>query len=95
MLGGLALVAVLMSVADIGVAAQQQPPQQSPAQEGFVPVDRLPAQEQLPATPLVIGAYAVAWVAVFGYLISIWARLGKVEREIQVVSRRIEPGGRR
>lgn len=94
MLGGLALVAVLMSVADIGVAAQQQAPQRTPAQEGFVPVDRLPSQEQLPAAPLVMAAYAVAWVAVFGYLISIWARLGKVEREIQVVSRRVEPGGR-
>jgi CcmD family protein len=85
---------LLLGCATAGPLLAQQPPQQSPAQEGFVPVDRLPAQEQLPATPLVIGAYAVAWVAVFGYLISIWARLGKVEREIQVVSRRVEPGGR-
>ena len=71
-------------------------PQRTPAQEGFVPVDTLPsAKEQLPAAPLVMAAYAVAWVAVFGYLISIWTRLGRVEREIQTVSRRVDAGGRR
>jgi CcmD family protein len=78
-----------------GIAAAAQPPQQSPAQEGFVPVDKLPTQEQLPAAPLVMTAYAVAWVAVFGYLVSIWNRLGRVEREIQAVSRRVEAEGRR
>lgn len=69
------------------VAAQpQQPP---PAQTEFVPVDELPEQEQLPAAPLVIGAYAVAWVAILLYLGSIWRRLGKVDRELAEVSRRI------
>ena len=78
------------------LGAQQQRPRQTPAQEGFVPVDKLPsAQEQLPAAPLVMAAYAVAWLAVFAYLVSIWTRLGKVEREIQAVSRRIETEGRR
>ncbi len=88
------LLVVLMCANGAPLLAQQQP-QRTPAQEGFVPVDRLPAQERLPATPLVIGAYAIAWVAVFGYLISIWTRLGKVEREILAVSRRIESEGRR
>lgn len=73
-------------------AWQQQPPA---AQEGFVPVDNLPQQEQLPAAPLVMAAYAVAWVAVFGYLWSIWRRLGSVERDILEVSRRIDAGSRR
>jgi CcmD family protein len=91
----LVLLLVFVSATGVAIAAQRQPPPQTPAQEGFVPVDRLPAQEQLPATPLVIGAYAVAWIAVFGYLVSIWARLGKVEREIQAVSRRVESEGRR
>jgi CcmD family protein len=70
-------------------------PRQTPAQEGFVPVDQLPPDEQLPAAPLLIAAYAIAWVAVLAYLWSIWRRLAKVERELADVSRRVEAGGRR
>ena len=86
----LVAIAVLAGGAPIG--ARQQPPA---GQEGFVPVENLPQQEQLPAAPLVMGAYAVAWVAIFGYLWSIWQRLGRVERDILEVSRRIEAGSRR
>ena len=68
---------------------------QPPAQEGFVPVDQLPGQEQLPAAPLVAAAYAVAWAAVFVYIWTVWRRLAKVERELADVSRRLEPGARR
>lgn len=68
---------------------------QPPQQEGFVPVEQLPGQEELPATPLVAAAYGVAWAAVLVYLFSIWRRLGAVEREIAEVARRIEAGGRR
>jgi CcmD family protein len=73
------------------VMAQQ--PQQPP--DGFVPADTLKPQEQLPAAPLVIAAYAVAWVAVFGYLWSIRNRLGRVERDLAEVSRRQAAGERR
>ena len=62
------------------------------AQDGFVPADSLPQQEQLPAAPLVIAAYAVAWVLVFGYLWTIWRRLGRVERELADVRRRVDAG---
>ena len=65
---------------------------QPPQQEGFVPVDQLPGQEELPATPLVAAAYGVAWAAVLVYLLTIWRRLGNVEREIAEVARRIEAG---
>jgi CcmD family protein len=75
-------------------ALAQQPPATA-AQEGFVPVDQLPPDEVLPAAPLVVAAYAVAWAAVFLYLWSIWRRLGRVEREIGEVARRIEAGARR
>jgi CcmD family protein len=80
------------------VAAQQQPPPSpatSPAQEGFVPIDQLPPEETMPAAPLLIAAYAVAWVAVLLYLWSIWRRLAHVEREIGEVNRRIDAGARR
>ena len=87
--------AVALSVLAGAVSIHASPPQPPSAQDGFVPVDNLPQKEQLPAAPLVMGAYAVAWVAVFGYLWSIWRRLGHVERDILEVSRRMDAGSRR
>lgn len=87
------LLAVLVTVAAVPGQAQQPPT--TAAQEGFVPVDQLPPDEVLPAAPLVIAAYAVAWVVVLLYLWSIWRRLARVERDIGEVNRRIEAGARR
>jgi len=42
-----------------------------------------------------MAAYAVAWVAVFGYIWSVWSRLGRVERDLAEVSRRVDKGARR
>jgi CcmD family protein len=89
-----AVLAVVLTAGAEGVLAGQ-PPATTAAQEGFVPVDQLPPDESLPAAPLLIAAYAVAWVAVFGYLWSVWQRLSRVERDIAEVSRRIEAGARR
>ncbi len=86
------ILALLVTVAG-SVSAQQ--PASSAAKEGFVPIDQLNQQmEQLPAAPLVMAAYAVAWLAIFGYVWSIWQRLVKVEREIADVSRRVGSRGR-
>ena len=63
---------------------------QTPAQEGFVPVDQLEGQEQLPAAPLVAAAYGVAWGAVLFYVWTIWRRLHHVERELAEVSQRLQ-----
>jgi CcmD family protein len=67
---------------------QGQPPV-SPAQEGFVPIDQLQAKEQLPAAPLVMAAYAVAWIVIFVYVWSIWRRLGQVEQDLAAVRQRV------
>ena len=83
-------------VAGATSAAFAQQPSVAAPEQGFVPVKNLSAQqEQLPAAPLVMTAYAVAWVVVVLYLWSIWRRLSGVEREIAAVGRRIEPGARR
>jgi CcmD family protein len=79
--------------ASLHAAGAQQPPRPQQDEE-FVPVKDLGNQEQLPAAPLVMGAYAVAWIAVFLYLWSIWRRLSRVESEIASVSRRIADGAR-
>jgi CcmD family protein len=93
---------LLLALLTIGpaFAAQQQPttPAQPPptaAQDGFVPIDQLAKKEEMPAAPLVMAAYAVAWLVIFGYVWSLWRRLHKVEIEIADVSRRMASGGRR
>src|SRR5712691_1320082 len=65
-----------------GVAGQQQPEPPKPTDE-FVPISHLPAQDQLPAAPLLVTAYAFVWLALFGYLVSVARRLSKVQREVE------------
>jgi len=84
----MALAAALVAATSARGAAQQAQPQ-GQAQTEFVPVSQLPAQEQLPAAPLVIAAYSVVWVVMFVYLASIWRRLQKVDRELADVARRV------
>jgi CcmD family protein len=86
----LAASCLLMPAADRPAHAQGQQPRPPAAQDEFVPVDKLPTEESLPATPLVLVAYAVAWLAVLVYLFSIWRRMGRVEREIAEIARRVQ-----
>ena len=86
---------ILVAVA-AGPLARAQQPKTTAAQEGFVPAKDLPSeQEQVPAAPLLMTAYAVAWGAILIYVWSIWQRLNRVQREIADVSRRVEAGARR
>jgi CcmD family protein len=76
----LALVFVLTAP----LAAQQPQPQPQPEQqEEFVPISQLPAQDQLPAAPLLVIAYAFVWLALFAYLVSVARRLSYVQREVE------------
>lgn len=86
------LTAVLLIAAPGNATAAGQPPA---AQDEFVPVDQLSdPQEELPAAPLVAGAYGVAWAAVLLYVWGLWRRLDRVERELADVSRRLGTGAR-
>lgn len=78
------LTAVLLLVLALGTTALSQQPQPRPQQQDeFVPISELPPQEQLPAQPLVVAAYAFAWLAVGGYVVSLVRRLDTVQREIE------------
>ena len=85
--GRLMLAVMLCGTTAVAVGAVQPP---ASSQDAFVPVDQLPTEEQIPAAPLVAGAYGIAWAAVLIYLWSVWRRLGRVERELAEVTRRME-----
>lgn len=72
--------------------AQQLPPQQ---QDEFVPIEELPAQDQLPAAPLLVGAYSFVVLALFAYVLSVARRLGTVQREMERLEADLKRGGRR
>ncbi len=89
-------VLVLAGAAAASVGAQAPPKAPAPAgkpapaaQDEFVPVSQLPAVEQMPAGPLVLGAYAFIWAVVLAYVFSIGRRLGAVQRELNRLKQRI------
>ena len=72
------------------VSAQTQPKQQ----EVFIPVDQLPPQEQLPAAPLLIGAYAFVLLMLFGYMFTVSRRLNTIQHEVDRLDRDLKKSGR-
>ena len=70
---------LVIALAPVAAAQQRQPEQQNE----FVPLRELPPQDQLPSAPLVVAAYAFAWVAIGGYVFSVAKRLTTVQREIE------------
>jgi CcmD family protein len=84
------LAALALVLACVGSAAAQQPPRQ----EVYVPVDSLPQTEQMPAAPLLIGAYCFVIVVFFAYLLSVARRLQAVQREIERVETDLRKPGR-
>ena len=86
-----ALLTLCCAGAASGVTAAAQP---APARDEFVPVKELGPQEQLPAAPLVIAAYGVAWLLIFLYVWSLWRRLSRVEGELKALNSRLSAKGR-
>ena len=82
------LLIALTSFVLIASSAFAQPPG---GQAGFVPADSVPLADQLPAAPLLIGAYAFVWLAVTVYVFSIWKRLNRVEDEMRVLAQKTAP----
>jgi CcmD family protein len=88
---------VVMLLLTAPAFAQQPAPTTPPAaaQDGFVPVDApMNPQDTIPAPRLVAIAYGFIWVVLFGYVWSVRSRLGRVEREMDAVSRRIRTAGK-
>jgi CcmD family protein len=69
--------------------------QQSPEQQGkFLPLDKLPPAEQLPAGRLLVGAYAFVIVGLFLYVVSVARRLTTVQREVERLEADVKRTGR-
>jgi CcmD family protein len=83
------LLLVTFTLLSGALLAAQQPTPPAAASQEFVPVNSLPQAEQLPAAPLLIGAYAFVWVALMVYVWSLWKRLSKLERELADLQRRV------
>lgn len=63
----------------------------APAQDEFVPISELPAEEQLAAGPLLIAAYAVVWIVIAVYLWTLWRRFLRAEQDVKSLSNRLPP----
>ena len=71
--------------APVMASAQPQPP------KDFVAVDETLPGEQIPALPLIAGAYGFIWVVLLGYVWSIGRRLRTVEAELAELEARRRP----
>jgi CcmD family protein len=71
------------------VFAAVQPPPGAAGQGDFVPVKTVQVVEQLPAAPLLIGAYVFVWLALLAYVWSIWRRMKKMERELADLKKQV------
>jgi CcmD family protein len=95
LLSSVPLASPVFAAASVGFGAEgQQPDQQPKQQDEFVPVSQLPPQDQLPAAPLLVSAYAFVWVVLFGYLVTVGRRLTKVQREVERLESDIAKGSR-
>ncbi len=60
-----------------------------PAQDEFVPISELPADDKLPAAPLLIAAYAVVWIVLAVYVWTLWKRFWRAEQDLKSLASRL------
>jgi CcmD family protein len=84
------LLLVVLTLLPGAVLGARQPARPPATQGEFVPVGTLPQAEQLPAAPLVIGAYAFVWIALLVYVWMLWKRLTNLERDLADLERRVQ-----
>jgi hypothetical protein len=82
-----ALLVISAPTPSTGTMAFAQPAAAPAVPDGFEPVTEVPPEEQVPAQPLVAGAYAFIWLAVLVYVGLLWRRLGAVQRDLDALKR--------
>jgi len=85
------LICVSLLVGPGNAFSQDAPAGGSLQQEGFTPIDELPPQDQLPAAPLLIGAYVFVLVVLFAYVFSIARRLSVVQQQVERLEGSVKP----
>ena len=65
-------------------------PLQPQQDDGFRPISELPPEEQLPAAPMLVAAYAFVALALFAYVLSLSRRLGAVARDIVALEKQVK-----
>jgi hypothetical protein len=84
-----AVVLLLSAGAPASLAAQPPAPQ-----DEFKPVGNNPAPEQIPAAPLLIGAYIIVLGGLFAYVVSLSRRLGAVHQDVERLEQELKRRGR-
>ena len=56
-----------------------------------MPISELPADEKLPAAPLLIAAYAVVWIVLAVYVWTLWRRFLRAEQDLKQLAGRLPP----
>jgi hypothetical protein len=83
------LLLVCGGAASESIAAQPPEPQ-----DEFRPVGNNPAPEQIPAAPLLIGAYVVVLGGLFAYVFGLSRRLGAVRQDLERLEAEVKRRGR-
>ena len=82
---------MLVCGAGVPSALAAQPPA---PQDEFKPVGNNPAPEQIPAAPLLIGAYIVVLGGLFAYVVGLSRRLGAVRQDVERLEGELKRRGR-